>query len=370
MTRLRVCVVATHFAEYGFALASALREPADVMVLATRQNVAAEMGEDFIAAGCDGHRVHLLHKTRNPLRIPLEALGLACAVRAYRPHVLHVQEDSKDALALALPMLGSAPMLLTMHDPKPHSGDDTRVRDRSRHGLYIAQLRRRADAVLVHGQRLVDDARSAIGGRVCPVHVLPHGPLGERWMVGRTVPQEPGRCLFFGRIEAYKGLRHFIGLVQQLNRQGLAVRGVVAGRGTDLEAHRAVLQSDPAFELIEKFLSPQEVAAQFLRADVVVMPYENATQSGVAALAMGAGRPVLAFDVGALSEMVQHEGTGLLIPAGDVQAMGEALVRLIRDRALNQRIGAQARRRAENEFSWRAIAAGALRIYESLVHGQ
>ena len=370
MTRLRVCLVATHFAEYAFSLASALRTRADVMVLATRQNVAAELGEDFIASGCEGHRVHFLHKSRNPLRIPLEAARIVRSLRAFRPQVLHVQEDSKDALALALPFMGSMPMLLTVHDPNPHSGHDSRVRHRSRHGMYIAQLRGRADALLVHGHRLVGDALAAVGGRPRPMHVLPHGPLGERWMAERRITQEPGRCLFFGRIEAYKGLRHFIALVQQLNRQGLGLRGVVAGRGTDLEPHRAALRADPAFELIEKFLSPQEVADQFLRADVVVMPYENATQSGVAALALSAGRPVLAFDVGALSELIQHDGTGLLVPAGNLQAMGEALARLIQDRDLNQRLGTQAHQRAAAELSWPRIAADTYKVYESLVNAR
>jgi glycosyltransferase involved in cell wall biosynthesis len=67
------------------------------------------------------------------------------------------------------------------------------------------------------------------------------------------------------------------------------------------------------FELIEKFLTPEEVVREFsASAAVVVMPYDNATQSGVAAYAIGVGRAVVAFDVGALHEMVQDGKTGLL----------------------------------------------------------
>jgi len=369
MSRLRVCLVASHFAEYGFALGAALQPHAEVLLVACRENTTAELGEHFVAGSSDGFRIHFFRKSRNPLRTVAEAAGIVRAVRAFQPDVLHVQEDSKDALALALPWLGRVPVLLTVHDPKPHSGDDTRVRRRTRHGLYIAQLRRRADALLVHGERLVADAREVAGGRPRPVHVLPHGPLGERCMAHSQTAQEPGRCLFFGRIEAYKGLRHFIAVIKNLNTQGLSVRGVVAGRGSDLEPHRATLVADPAFELIEKFLSPQEVATQFLRADVVVMPYENATQSGVAALALGAGRPVLAFDVGALAEMVLDGHTGLLVAPGDLGALTTALAGLVTDRGLNKRLGTGARHRATKEFSWSHIAAGSLHIYTSLVHG-
>lgn len=363
---MRVCLVATHFAEYGFALAAALARHAEVLVIANGENTRAEIGDDFVRQGCEGINTHFMHKSRNPFRVLSQAWGLARAVRSFRPDILHVQEDTKDAFALALPWLGRVPLLLTVHDPKPHTGADTHTRNRTRHGVYMAQLRRRADALLVHGQRLVADVREPVGRRERPVFVMPHGPLGERAAHGLTAPQEPGRCLFFGRIEAYKGLRHFIDMVGRLNARGVAVRGVVAGRGSDLAPYRAQLQSGPPFELIEKFLSPAEVAIQFMRADVVVMPYENATQSGVAAYAIGIGRPVVAFDVGALCEMVHDGVTGLLVAPGDVAALAQTVESLIVDRSTNARLAAGAHLRGHAEFSWDHIAQDLLGIYHKL----
>lgn len=365
--RQRVCLIAPHFAEYALALAQALQAVgAEVLLVASRENLLAEIGPQALAAVPGGPALHLIHKSRNPFSVLWQALRLVVAVRRFAPQVLHVQEDSKDVLAAALPWLPKVPLLLTMHDPKPHSGDDTRVRTRTRHGVYIDQLRRRADAVLVHGERLTGDARQVMGGRRLPVFVVPHGPLGEPLAASLDSLQEAGRCLFFGRIEAYKGLRHFIELVRRLRAQGVMVRGVVAGRGSDLEPHRDALRDRDAFELIERFLSPEEVVREFQRARVVVMPYDNATQSGVAACAIGVGRGVVAFDVGALREMVDDGRTGLLVPHGDMPALMAAVRRVIEDDGLAQHLQEQARARAMGEFSWSSIASRTLAAYADM----
>jgi glycosyltransferase involved in cell wall biosynthesis len=365
---MRVCLIATHFAEYSFELAQALaRAGADVLVVASLENTIGEIGEVFVRGGCGGVRTHFIRKSRNPVNLLGQALGLSGAVRAFRPHVMHVQEDSKDVLAAALPFLPKVPMLLTMHDPKPHSGADAKVRSRSRHGAYIVQLRRRADAILVHGRALVDDARGAVERRPVNVHVIPHGPLGEPLAATMQEAQQPARCLFFGRIEAYKGLRHFIAVVHRLNAQGVPAIGVVAGRGSDLERYRADLQDKTMFELIEKFLTPEEVVREFQRAAVVVMPYDNATQSGVAAYAIGVGRAVVAFDVGALHEMVQDGKTGLLLPHGDLPALTDAVRRVIQEPLLAQQLQTGARALAEGDFSWRRIADLTLAAYASML---
>lgn len=364
-----VCLIVPHFAEYGFSLANALvAKGAQVLVVANEENTLAEMGEAFIRTGCGGVRTHFFRKSKNPLNVLLQAWELRRVIRALRPDVLHVQEDSKDVVAAALPFLPRVPMLLTMHDPKPHTGDDARVRKRTRHGAYIEQVRRRANAVVVHGGRLVRDARVAIKRPGVEVHVIPHGPLGEPVAAAmRAATQEPLRCLFFGRIEAYKGLHHFIAVVRALRVQGVPAVGVVAGRGTDLERHRADLQDRTMFELIDKFLTPEEVVQEFQKCSVVVMPYDDATQSGVAAYAIGMGRPVVAFDVGALREMVQDGETGLVIRHGDLPALTEATRQVLVNADLAGHLQAGARRLATGEFSWARIAEKTLAVYAKLL---
>ena len=363
---LRVCLLATHFAEYGYALAQALARRCRVFVVASEENTRMEIGRDFIAGGFGGQASHLLYRTRNPVSIARQAFALVRAVRRFAPDVIHAQEDSKDVLALALPFLPPRPLVLTMHDPKPHEGADAAAQKRTRHGLYIAQLRRRADAAIVHGQRLAGDARAALGRPAVGIHVLAHGPLGERLAGAQGAAPEPGRCLFFGRIEAYKGLDSFIAAIEGLNAAGIAARGVVAGRGSALEPYRAQLTASPHFELIDEFLSPERAVREFQRAEAVLMPYREATQSGVAAFAMGVGRPVVAFDVGALRESVRDGETGLLVPPGDLAAFVQATARVLGDAALRQRLGTGALALGRGALSWDTIADATLAVYRGL----
>ncbi|ADU00703.1 glycosyltransferase [Mycolicibacterium gilvum Spyr1] len=368
MPRLRVCLIATHFAEYSNLLAQAIARSADVMVVANRENVEMELGREFDARN-QFQRVLLVHQTKNPFSLLLQAFRLAQAVRRFAPDIIHVQEDSKDVFAIALHLMPVCPVVLTMHDPKPHAGADTVARQKTRRGFYIAQLRRRADAVIVHGMSLVADAEEAIGQRPVTVHVIPHGPLGQIPAERVALPTERGRCLFFGRMEAYKGLDIFIDVIERLHSSNRAVRGVVAGRGSSLDALRGVLEGDERFEVIDRFLSPEEALQEFQRAEVVVMPYREATQSGIAAFAMGVGRPVVGFDVGAVRESVEHGETGLLVASGDVDALTTAVSEVLNDATLRHRLGRAAHARGKRKFAWDEIGNLHFDVYQSLLRG-
>jgi glycosyltransferase involved in cell wall biosynthesis len=82
--------------------------------------------------------------------------------------------------------------------------------------------------------------------------------------------------------------------------------------------------------------------------------------------AMMRGTAVVASDIGGLAESVAHESTGLLVPAGDVSALADALVRLLSDRALAERLGAAGRERARAQFTLEHSITRFERLYESL----
>src|SRR5690606_35012391 len=98
------------------------------------------------------------------------------------------------------------------------------------------------------------------------------------------------------------------------------------------------------------------VSGLFRRASVVVLPYTDATQSGVSAMAFACSRPVIATEVGDVPEVVIEGQTGLLVPPRDAQALADAMERLIVDRALRARLGTGAGRFAAENRSWSRLA--------------
>lgn len=253
--------------------------------------------------------------------------------------------------------------MLTIHDPRPHTGSDTKTRS-SRYGKYLEFLRKSCDEVIVHGQYLRQQTQELLPRLIGHTHSILHGPLGN-YVHSSPSGWEPGTLLFFGRIEAYKGLNYFIEAVRNLRNNGLDVLGVIAGRGHELELYRRDIESDPLFELHDGYVQKSVVSDLFRRANVVVLPYTDGTQSGVATLAIGQSRAVVASDVGSIPEIVRNGINGILVPPSDVEALTNALHQIVTDVSATQTMAVNAKNLALGELSWNILARQTEEVYLS-----
>jgi glycosyltransferase involved in cell wall biosynthesis len=189
--------------------------------------------------------------------------------------------------------------------------------------------------------------------KVIPHPVFPSEP--ERQDDGRTV-------LAFGIIRQYKGLGDAI---EAVRRAGDA-RLLVAGDPLEpVEPYRAAADGLEV-EWRLGYLPPQEIDRAFGDATVAVFPYRpELDQSGALLRALGAGVPVVAYDVGGIAEPVRRFGAGRVVAAGDVAGLANALHELLSDdEALGRaREGA---RRAREELTWDAAAQAHLALYEEI----
>ena len=127
---------------------------------------------------------------------------------------------------------------------------------------------------------------------------------------------DPSTFLFFGRIESYKGLEFFLEAGTLLVKRGFKPRLIVAGTGSDLARHRARISRMPWVELVDRRIDADEIPDLFARSSAVVLPYTDATQSGVVAMAFGFGRPAISTNVGGLPDVICDGYNGLLVPEG------------------------------------------------------
>lgn len=168
-------------------------------------------------------------------------------------------------------------------------------------------------------------------------------------------PATPPRILFFGRSNASKGINRLMAAFALL-RQRMAVE-------LDLCVQTEVAQRFAALDGVRcwsEYLSEEDLEARIQTADVVALPYENASQSGVAARAMGVGCPCVATPVGGLAEQVIHGQTGYvaanMTPAAFADAMYEVLANSDRYASLVR----ENLRLAKEERSWAAFAQSLL----------
>lgn len=358
---MRIVLIAFHFAEYAYRLASELARDNEVLLFLGSENARQELGSTFPSETHPNLTIHRLPD--RGLKNPMMAWNLAqlvFRVHRFHPSVVHCQETFKDYLIGSMMFLKRYPLVLTIHDHIPHSGRDSRLRKRI--SFYRDYLREIPDSVIVHGDRIARETADLLPKLKSSIFSIPHGALGQT--IGEiTYDWDVGSMLFFGRIEAYKGLKYFIAAINLLRSEGLAVKGIIAGTGHDLESHRLELRSNDAFELIETYIPSDQIPALFRRANAIVLPYVDATQSGVAAFAQQFGRPTVATNVGSVSETIRDGFNGLIVKAENVEDLANAIRKIATDQTFAETLSKNAKAMAEGNLCWSNIATQTIKVY-------
>lgn len=208
-------------------------------------------------------------------------------------------------MASALRRIG-VPYTVVMHDAEPHHGGGPpleMVLQRRLAGgarALVALTRHVGDRLTAQG--LVRDKPLLFGSH--PPFVFGPQPQPPRAHGGKL------RLLSFGRMRPYKGLDLLAEALTLLGpRADLAVR--VVGQGPESEALR-MLRALPAVTVENRWVPEAEVGGLLAWADALVLPYREASQSGVAAAAVAAGRWVIATRVGGLAEQLDGEALAVL----------------------------------------------------------
>jgi glycosyltransferase involved in cell wall biosynthesis len=175
---------------------------------------------------------------------------------------------------------------------------------------------------------------------------VPRSPLGG----------DPPRIISVGRLKAPKDFATFLAA---LGRIAVPYRAAIIGDGPD----RAALAELASAADVELLGERDDVRHQLAASDVFVLPSRSEGMPMSILEAMAAGLPVVATRVGGVPELVA-EGTGLLVPPGDVDALHAALDLVLRDAELRGRLGRAARARVETHYALDAFRAAHIEVYE------
>ncbi|HEY4216040.1 MAG TPA: glycosyltransferase family 4 protein [Gemmatimonadaceae bacterium] len=361
--RLRVAMLTPrYYGEYAVRLALGLTPKCDVLLLSD-----AGLHQSCDQRGLDTTPLVAIKTFPSDTRWQRVAYVAVTLARLFwfRPHIVHCQEypEWPDFWVVCVASL-FFPIVLTVHDPLPHAGRDSEYA-RSR-ATTIRKLRLRARAVFVNGVHCRDTFAVLPGMEEMPIVTTRHGVLLVPAPEQRRQPR-PRSILFFGRMEEYKGIEILLDAMEQLAASGIEFSLVFAGRGPELQRLGARIAALPMISVEERFLSPDDAIAEFQSASVVVLPYLDATQSGVAAAAFANGRPVVATQVGGLSEIVVDGVNGLLIEPGSSAALADALTRLLSSDMEWQRLADGATATARGPLNWSQIAEEMAGAYQLLL---
>lgn len=355
---MRIALVSFAFDEYAVRLASGLTRHADVGLWLPEVSAAPhlhKLAPTVEYRAFPKTRMRHLHK-----QIPLMR-RLVREIRDFAPDVLHIQQGHF-WFNPTLRLLADIPLVVTVHDPVSHVGDKpSRRTPQIMHRLVFRQ----ATQLIVHNEQM-QQAMASQGAEPTRLNIVPTVVRGHE-EVATAVNEEDGAVLFFGRIWEYKGLDYLIRAEPLVSERVPHARFIIAGAGEDFSTYQRMMVNVDRFEVHNRYVPNDEVPSLFRRASVVALPYIDATQSGVIVTAYNFGRPVVATTVGGLPSMVEHGRTGLLVRPRDERALADAIVRLLSDDDLRRSMGAQAKKRALEEFSASSVAERTVDVYRRAI---
>ncbi len=187
-----------------------------------------------------------------------------------------------------------------------------------------------------------------------------------------TQPSRPCRFLMLARMDDWKGVDDLLDACVQLQGRGASFELTLAGPPGSAGDARALARkiADRQLTRIVQYVGEvrgRQKAGLLARADVLVQPSHSEGMPITVLEAFAHGLPVVATQVGAMPEVVEHGATGLLVPPREPHALAAAMECLAQDAELRTRCGVEARRLAETRFSPTRLRDDLVRLYDELL---
>lgn len=228
------------------------------------------------------------------------------------------------ALALTL-WCSRVPFTHVVHDAVRHPGERSGLMHRS-----VRWAARLAANVVCLSSGVRDEVVANWRIPLARTSVIPHGPFYAEEAAALRLNQLPSngqsderQVLFLGRILPYKGLGLLLHAWKEIEIEFPLAVITLAGDG-DFAPHREQFQRLNRAHLQNRWLADRDIQALMAKADLLVLPYTEASQSGVIGIAHSFGVPVLATDVGGLATQIDSPH-GDLVVRPTVEALAQGL---------------------------------------------
>jgi glycosyltransferase involved in cell wall biosynthesis len=350
--RLLLVDPASFTPQYDHELASALvRAGVEVELLTSRFRFGDppppdeyQRSEIFYGAA---NRLFGRSRARLPLKAAEHPIGLI-RIRSRPGDVVHHQW-------LAAPEIDNR--VLRMLRPSVFTAHDLLPRRTAKKRELWKKLLGRFSRVVVHSEH-GRETLADLGVEPRRLRVIPHPAFASdppRRDDGATV-------LSLGVIRPYKGLGDTIAAAGQVPDARLLVVGDPL---EPVDAYKRAAGASAEWRL--GYASEAEIDRALGESTIAAFPYQpEIDQSGALLRALGAGVPVVAYDVGGIAEPVRRFEAGRVVEPGNVDALAEAIRELLSDREALER-AREGARRARESLTWDSAAAAHVTLYEELL---
>lgn len=253
-------------------------------------------------------------------------------------------------------------IVLTMHDPLPHSSEDTKLNKFHRKICFML-----INNYILLNQSQKEDFITKYKLQRKNIYISKLSIYTHLQDTKPIFPNISGYLLFVGKINTHKGIDYLCEAMEHVQNKFKDKKLIIAGSGKiyfDIRQY-----TDKGYvEFINRYLSDEELAGLIRSADIVICPYIDATQSGVLMSAFALDTPVIATNVGGLPEMVVDGKYGVLIPPKSSAALTDAIVYLLSNRDVLEDMKKNIHYDYSlGENSWKIIAERIVKAYDNII---
>jgi len=228
-------------------------------------------------------------------------------------------------------------------------------------------LATKVNAIIVHGSKLRDKliSRGLSRGKV---FVIPHFdykyllPLSSESDFDNSYGEY---VLLFGKIKPYKGVEVLLGASRMVREKvGNKFKLMISGKGNVSYLNTLVRNDDLEYiHLRNGYIPDIEIPKLFRNAKFLVLPYVEASQSGVVSLAYTFSKPVIVSNVGSIAEYVDHGVTGLIFESGNARQLANYIEELVESNDRCIEMGKNAYKKMKREMSLEMCCAYLNELY-------
>ena len=253
-----------------------------------------------------------------------------------------------------------------------HGGDVTSLNNNILKKLKMRCLRKagRVTVVAGHLKEKVQEAVPEITPDIIPMGVV-CSAFGKEFYVQNYFGQKERKVvLFVGRLAEKKGVKYLIEAMPSIVNRIADTKLLIVGDFTNSESKKqyeemiAQMKVKDCIDIYDGYIPDKEVEKFFVASDLVVLPYISATQSGIAQIAYGFGKPVVATNVGGLPDIVSDRKTGYIIESENKDMIRDAVTDFFEQNRAE--MFAEGVKKEAYRFSWEKMVDNITNILEEL----
>jgi glycosyltransferase involved in cell wall biosynthesis len=292
-------------------------------------------------------------------------------VRHFHAHFAH----SPTSVAMFSSFLSGIPFSFTAHAKDIYTSDSRQLREKiglARFVVTCTEYNRKHLKQVSRGDRLAV---------ATPIHCIYHGIdmefFSSKAVQGKKIlkPTPPFQIMTVARMTSKKGLPTVYKALHLLKKKGINFQHTLIGDGDERQKILSLIKT-LGLEDVSQWLGTRPhgtVLEQFRKADLFVLGSEvaeNGDRDGIPNVfveSMAMGVPVVGTNISAIPELIRHEKTGFLVPPGSPEALANAMLRLLQDENLRNRIIVAAKEKVTTCFDNRKLIQDLARILDTSI---